>query len=192
MILVDKGEGKEICIFLVQTGWGKDWNILCRETKGNITCMVFDSWGWGKRTTSPDDFWSTRLRETKSAYFWCKLAEGRIKIFRVVKLRGTKQICILSRGAERNRFWLGMGELTYLNLGVVLLRETKAILCLDTGNETHKLCGLWSWRKRNHYVFWVLQGREPTCIFGMRVWRTEPIFLAEGRVELPQIHTLKS
>ena len=51
-----------------------------------------------------------KARETKSAYFWCKLAEGRIKIFRVVKLRGTKQICILSRGAERNVAHILLGQ----------------------------------------------------------------------------------
>ena len=37
-------------------------------------------------------FGLTRLRETKSTYFWCKLAEGRIETFRVMRLGGTKQI----------------------------------------------------------------------------------------------------
>ena len=44
----------------------------------------------------------TKPREMKHTYFWCKLAEERIKIFRVMRLRGIKQICILSRKAERN------------------------------------------------------------------------------------------
>ena len=41
-----------------------------------------------------------RLRETKPLYFWCQLAEGRIKIFHVVRLRVTKQIPILRSAAE--------------------------------------------------------------------------------------------
>ena len=44
------------------------------------------------------------LRETKPTYFQCELADGRIKIFRVVRsrLRGTKQIWFLNAEAEGN------------------------------------------------------------------------------------------
>ena len=41
----------------------------------------FESWRWGKR--SPFPFRLTKPRETKYTYFWCKLAEGSIQIFRV-------------------------------------------------------------------------------------------------------------
>ena len=40
------------------------------------------------------------MRQTKPIYLQCKLAEGRIKIFHVVRLRGTKTDMVLGPEAE--------------------------------------------------------------------------------------------
>ena len=59
--------------------------VLSPEAEGSVAQIIFGL---------------MRLREMKPIYFWCKLAEGRIEIFHVVRLRGTKQIPFLRSAAE--------------------------------------------------------------------------------------------
>ena len=55
----------------------------------------------------------------KAICFWCKLAEGRIETFCVIRLRGTKQIWFLSPEAE--------GNVAHETFRPMRLRETKPI-----------------------------------------------------------------
>ena len=65
-----------------------------------------------------------RLRETKQVYFWCKLAEGRVKIVHVVRLRETKQIRFLSTTAEESVAQTIFGDEAEGNEIYILLVET--------------------------------------------------------------------
>ena len=70
---------------------------VCGWGEGNTHTIIVGPWGWGKwiwrggwEKQNPYNIWPTRLRETKPVYLRCKLAEGRIKIFHIVRLRETK------------------------------------------------------------------------------------------------------
>ena len=58
----------------------------------------------------PLSFLADEAEGNKTYIFWCELAEGRIEIFRVVRLRETKQIWFLSPEAEGNIVHIIIGQ----------------------------------------------------------------------------------